>query len=854
MSIANVQIKMFLIMPVRREKCPAVRNGLLQFAFLGLCAFTLPWWSPAVAGQPDAPEFLSITRSNAQTVLRWRPYPSAEDYKILRSDSLTQPFVEDAASVVTGFEGIAAGGGESGFYLLEAVPLDADAVLTATVLNRLAYGPTPDELERVKAMGPQAFIQEQLSPELIPEDLALDLVATNTGTEWQYFTATGTASATNIYIYLNAPGDGYIDDLMLVAGPTAGAGASLIRNGDFEGALGSDDWVVSPNMAASSLTSLVQHSGAASLHLKASSAGETQGSSIWQAVTGVTLNAQYTLSYWYLPSTNGLSSPTVRLSGSGIASSPLPLSLGTRLSANAARLADLRAWHLLHGLQSKRQLLEVLAQFFENHFVTQQSKSRDYLNTYYDDSSLIDRLATRMEYTENRSWREALLNPQCTFHDLLRISAESPAMILYLDTVTSRGDGSNIANENYARELFELFCQGVDNGYDQGDIVEMSKVWTGWRIRFVDAANESNPFAAQSTTILPGSTNTSSTTISNLAGVWAFNYRSDRHNTNSKTLFAGKTVPDRFGSPYTTKTYGSGSTPGGYQLTIPGRTGSAGLQEGYEALAYLADLPFTQEFICVKLCGLFVHDGFVHGSYDYTDANLSEEGRLVRDCMQAWENSNPKGQIRAVLAVIFNSELFRGQSGSMQKVKTPIEFTLSALRALRSVNTNGTFTADTDGYSLVTPLDRMGGMKLFDRGDPDGYPEDAPGWISAGTLAERLRFVEALCIATNQTGHSDLGNSTCDPVALVKLKLPGPGWTNATAVADYLLEILFPAEGKANLAPYRTAAVQYLNTSENGNVASPFSALSMTGNPSPYAVRVRGLTAMLLSSPRFQEQ
>jgi uncharacterized protein (DUF1800 family) len=284
-----------------------------------------------------------------------------------------------------------------------------------------------------------------------------------------------------------------------------------------------------------------------------------------------------------------------------------------------------------------------------------------------------------MEYVENRRWREALLNPRCTFGDLLKISAESPAMIIYLDTVTSRGDGRNIANENYARELFELFTFGVDSGYDQGDIVEMSKVWTGWRVRLVDAANEFDPFAPQSTIILPGSTNTSTTSISNLVGVWAFNYRSDRHNTNDKTLFPGKTIPVRFGPPYTSRTYGNGTAAGAYDLAIRGRTGTNGIQEGYEALAYLANLPFTQEFISVKLCRLFVHDGFEHGVYDYTVPNLSGEARLVRDCMSAWESGTPKGQIREVLRVIFNSELFRGHEGSMQKVKTPLEFTLSAI-------------------------------------------------------------------------------------------------------------------------------------------------------------------------------
>ena len=44
-------------------------------------------------------------------------------------------------------------------------PLSGNALLTAGALNRLAYGPTPDELERVASMGPQAYIEEQLVPE-----------------------------------------------------------------------------------------------------------------------------------------------------------------------------------------------------------------------------------------------------------------------------------------------------------------------------------------------------------------------------------------------------------------------------------------------------------------------------------------------------------------------------------------------------------------------------------------------------------------------------------------------------------------------------------------------------------------
>src|SRR5204863_347456 len=84
-----------------------------------------------------------------------------------------------------------------------------------------------------------------------------------------------------------------------------------------------------------------------------------------------------------------------------------------------------------------------------------------------------------------------------------------------------------------------------------------------------------------------------------------------------------------------------------------------------------------------------------------------------------------------------------------------------------------------------SPLDRMGTMRLFDRAEPDGYPEVAAPWISAGTLAERARWVQALCIAPNASGHADAGASRSDPVALLKRKLPSSQWYDAGAVAEF---------------------------------------------------------------------
>ena len=248
-----------------------------------------------------------------------------------------------------------------------------------------------------------------------------------------------------------------------------------------------------------------------------------------------------------------------------------------------------------------------------------------------------------------------------------------------------------------------------------------------------------------------------------------------------------------------------------------------------------------------------IHENFTHGTYDFTDPNLSPEGQLVQLCMLAWENGNPRGQIRDVLRVILNSDLFRKNDGSRQKVKTPLEFVVSSIRALRSGD-GGTSTAEGDNSAMISALSRMGSMRLFDREEPNGYPEFGSAWISAGTLAERLRWVQALLLPAGQNGKTDAGNSVCNPVDVIKRKLPQADWTNANAVAAYFCNLLFAGEGQGNLLDYEKLAADYLNTADNGTTASPFNTLATTGSPSPYEWRVRGMVAYLMTLPRFQEQ
>jgi hypothetical protein len=133
--------------------------------------------------------------------------------------------------------------------------------------------------------------------------------------QWQYVTATGVAADPRLYLYLDVAGAVDVDDIMLVAGSTPGVGANLIQNGDFESPL-TTGWTTTANTVNSSIGTVVKHSGASSLHLVCVGPGTTSTDCLLQSAS-VTAGNTYTLSYWYLPNTNG-GNLTVRFSGSWI--------------------------------------------------------------------------------------------------------------------------------------------------------------------------------------------------------------------------------------------------------------------------------------------------------------------------------------------------------------------------------------------------------------------------------------------------------------------------------------------------------------------------------------------------------
>ncbi len=784
---------------------------------------------------PAPPRITGIQADAGQTRVRFAPYPGAEAFRLLKSGSVAGPF-QEVPGPLKGYEWQGAADGAAGFYRLEVKPLDPKALMAATVLNRLAYGPTPEEVERVLtgpgAIGAEAYVEEQLVPEKIQENLGLE---TQSGDGWEFVSATGPASSSTLYFYLNTAGDVFIDDASLVKGSVAGVGNNLLKNGDFETPL-AGSWTLSANHLGTELSTVEKHGGASSLHLVALSAGSSKASSVWQTTAStLTVGQTYTLSFYYKRSP-GTRRFTARLSGSGI--STWQPSLGVLLALGAASITDLQAWHTLHAVRSKRQLNEVLVQFVDNHFTTLYSKSAEYIDGKLTNN--VDRkegaIATDFEYRELNKWRQVLLDPNGTFLDLLKISVESPAMVIYLDTVDST---TGNANENFSRELMELFTMGVDNGYDQQDIEEISRAWTGWRADKLPVGQENNPFA---------------TRVPNRdldPGYWTLQFRTANHDGKAKTIFPDKTVDARFGQPYAGKSY---------KLVLPARTGSAGMQDGYDIVKHLSDLPYTQEYLSVKLCQVFVHENFHHGVYDYTDPGLSSEGRLVRECMNAWEQPGPdgrKGNLRAVLRKIFKSDLFRGQGASRQKAKTPFEYAVSAVRSLRVAQPGGGYTAETDGYDFQTALQRMN-MRLFYREEPDGWSEFAREWVSTASLMERLRFVQNLVAASSSSvKDDDYGtdgvNNTADPVALLNLRLSSGALKDPGAVVDLFLTYFFLGEGAGNLSQDRDAAIAFLNSNDTGSPnSSPFTALDPSS--ARYDARVRGMVAFLLSLPRFHEQ
>jgi len=332
-------------------------------------------------------------------------------------------------------------------------------------------------------------------------------------------------------------------------------------------------------------------------------------------------------------------------------------------------LEELTQAKLVRAIYSERQLDEVMTDFWVNHFNVFINKGADrYLLTSYERDTI----------------RPHVLGK---FEDLLVATAKSPAMMFYLDNWLSVGPDSDIAlgiaphrrgygpgpgkgprkpgkarqasglNENYGRELMELHTLSVNGGYSQKDVTEVAKVFTGWTL---DQPKKGG----------------------------GFHYEPNMHEPGDKVVL-------------------------GHRIKQNGE------KEGLEVLHLLAHNPGTAHFISQKLAMRFVSD----------DPPQALVDRMTHTFLRK------DGDIREVLRTMFKSPEFWSTDAYRAKVKTPFEFVVSAVRASGA--------EVDDARALVGTLNNMG-MMPYGMMPPTGYSMKADVWVNSSALLARMNFALGL--------------------------------------------------------------------------------------------------------------
>jgi uncharacterized protein (DUF1800 family) len=170
----------------------------------------------------------------------------------------------------------------------------------------------------------------------------------------------------------------------------------------------------------------------------------------------------------------------------------------------------------------------------------------------------------------------------------------------------------------------------------------------------------------------------------------------------------------------------------GPKFVLGHRIKPKGEGEGLEVLHRLATSPQTAHFISLKLAERFVSDDPPPGLVD----------RMTKTFLKK------KGDIREVLTVLFHSPEFWNDGAYRAKVKTPLEFVVSAVRA--------TGAEVDDALPLIRQLNNMG-MPLYGAQPPTGYSMKAETWVSSSALLNRMNFALTLTSDKMKAVKVDVG-------------------------------------------------------------------------------------------------
>lgn len=585
------------------------------------------------------------------------------------------------------------------------------------LLNRITFGPRPGDLERVRQMGTGKYLDQQLHPARLDDSAVESRVAALTTL------SLSTEELAEDFREMRAERRMQMEEKGNRPGPSAPAGQQNQPHGPNQ-----NDGPEAMSQAASPAPAREEQPG--------QNAADAPAPGAVTAPPGPSADLASFLDVLKDPgpkpvargapvSANSATAAAgvVGASGAGMPESGRDARAPVNARARAGEMPlprrvimELAQEELLRAVYSQRQLQEVMVQFWMNHFNIFAPKGADkWLITSFERDTIRPRALGK-------------------FEDLLVATAQSPAMLFYLDNWMSvapegaerlerprpafppapgpvsgllgrarygvwrpfgppgrlagqnpgaggQGQGARAAaqrarrglNENYGRELMELHTLGVNGGYTQKDVTEVARCLTGWTINRPQQGGE-------------------------------FIFRPALHDAGPKVVL-GRSIP-----------------------------GGRGLEDGMEVLHLLAHHPSTARFISLKLARRFVSD--------------DPPPALVERTAQTFLKKD--GDLAAVLDSILIAPELYSAAAYRAKVKSPLELVASTIRAL---------DASTDaGVPLLELIARMG-QPMFQYQAPTGFPDRASTWINSGSLLARVNF--ATLLASNKIPGTEVHLSCC---------------------------------------------------------------------------------------------
>ncbi len=271
-------------------------------------------------------------------------------------------------------------------------------------------------------------------------------------------------------------------------------------------------------------------------------------------------------------------------------------------------------------------------------------------------------------------WRMFREHGMGNFKNLLIELSKDPSMILWLD---NHDNHKGAINENYGRELLELFSMGAGN-YSEDDIKACAQAFTGWTI----SNSEYMAIRANNDSLWPyGRLNLN------------FEYKSDDHDSS--------------------------------EITFLGETGSFG---GEDIIDIICKQEATGRFLARQMYSFFVADEPPSSQWAYTPPRDAE---AIEVLVEAYFSSGY--DIRFVLKTLFKSEFFRSSETRFAKVKSPAELVAGVLKL------TGEFKSPHPKLQAAAASMGIMGQVLGNPPTVEGWHEGIE-WVETGSLVERINF------------------------------------------------------------------------------------------------------------------